>query len=120
VSLFDCLVIAHVVGDWLLQTEWQALNKASNWRAMAAHVAVYHAIVLIALILRLGWADVRVYLVVAGLALTHAWLDRDLRTIWIMKKLRIIETRTPERWLTIAVDQAIHLVLLALASLCLS
>ena len=45
-SLFDSLLVAHLVGDWLLQTEWQALNKTKNWRAMWAHVAVYHILIL--------------------------------------------------------------------------
>ena len=39
-SLFDKLLVAHLVGDWLLQTEWQALNKSRNYRALFSHVSI--------------------------------------------------------------------------------
>jgi hypothetical protein len=119
-SLFDSLLVAHLVGDWLLQTEWQALNKTKNWRAMWTHVAVNHLIILIVLWVHFGFQDTRVYVAVAALALSHAYLDRRWPEIAIMRALRIIVDRDPERWLLIAVDQCLHIVLLALAALYLS
>ncbi len=35
------LLVAHFVGDWLLQTNWQALNKSKNNEALTRHVLVY-------------------------------------------------------------------------------
>jgi hypothetical protein len=115
-SLFDSLLIAHLVGDWMLQTEWQALNKMHNWRAMWTHVLVYHALVLGVLWAHFGFDDLRVYAAVGALALSHAFFDRRWPEIAVMRALRIIVDREPERWLLIAVDQVIHVVLLGLAA----
>jgi hypothetical protein len=119
-SLFDSLLVAHLVGDWLLQTEWQALNKTKNWRAMWSHVAVYHLLILVVLWIHFGFQDTRVYPTIAALALSHAYLDRRWPEIAIMRGLRVIVDRDPERWLLIAVDQCLHIVLLGLAALYLS
>lgn len=119
-SLFDSLLVAHLVGDWLLQTEWQALNKTRNWRAMWSHVTVYHLLILIALWSHFGFQDVRVYFTTAALALSHAFLDRRWPEVAVMRALRIIVDRDPERWLLIAVDQVLHIILLAAAAFYLS
>lgn len=28
------LLAGHLIGDWIVQTDWQAANKASSWRAI--------------------------------------------------------------------------------------
>lgn len=119
-TLFESLLMAHLVGDWLVQTEWQALNKVRNWRAMLAHVAVYHLLVLSVLLFRFGWGDARVYLAVGVLALSHGILDRRTPLLWLMRILHLIQERQPERWLAMAVDQVIHIVLLGAATLFLT
>jgi hypothetical protein len=35
------LLVVHFIGDWLLQTNWQALNKSKNNEALTMHVLVY-------------------------------------------------------------------------------
>jgi uncharacterized membrane protein len=115
-TLFETLLIAHVIGDWLLQTEWQALNKSTNWRALMSHVAVYHAVVLAALGWRIGLGEPLVYAVVAGLAVAHVVLDRKRPVVAFMRAFRISVKREPEGWLMIAVDQSIHLVLIGIAT----
>ena len=119
-TVFETLIVAHVVGDWILQTEWQAVNKAHNWRALWSHVFVYHAIVLVALVARFGLDNSRVYLAVAVLAATHALLDRGWPVQRLMRLLRVTVDRPQDRWLTTAFDQSIHIVLLALATLYLT
>jgi hypothetical protein len=119
-TVFESLLIAHVVGDWLLQTEWQAVNKASNWRALLSHVLVYHFVVLVVLWARFGIAEPAVYAVVVGLAVIHAVMDRKRPVEQFMRMMRISVTRAPEGWLVIAVDQSLHLVWLALATLILT
>jgi hypothetical protein len=113
-SLFDRLLIAHILGDWLFQTEWQATNKERNWRAMAAHVGVYHLIVLAVLAHACGLADPRIYGGVAFLALTHALIDRRWPVLRLMRALRIVVNREPDRLLGMAIDQGLHLIFLAL------
>ncbi len=119
-TIFEGLLMAHLLGDWLLQTEWQAQNKASNWKALLAHVAVYHIIVFIILYFGFSLRAVPVTTIVVALAVLHAILDRKSAVEPIMIALRITVKRQPERWLAIAVDQSIHLLLLGLASLYLA
>ena len=119
-SLFDRLLVAHLVGDWLLQTEWQALNKGKNYRALFSHIAIYTLIILGVLVLDFGFQNVYVYLMVALLGLSHAILDRGWPVIRLMKAFRMIVAREPERWLTMAVDQVLHIFFLAIATMILS
>jgi hypothetical protein len=35
------LIAAHLVGDFLLQTRWMALNKLEHWQPRLVHVLVY-------------------------------------------------------------------------------
>ena len=119
-SLFDKLLIAHLVGDWLLQTEWQALNKGQNYRALFSHVGIYSVIILGVLVADFGFQNIFVYVVVGMLALSHAFLDRRWPVIRYMKALRLIVERKPEPWLLMAIDQVLHIVLLAFAVIILS
>lgn len=34
-------LVAHLVGDWLLQSHWMATQKFTNWGAALLHVVVY-------------------------------------------------------------------------------
>jgi hypothetical protein len=115
-TLFESLVIGHLLGDWLLQTEWQAQNKATRWGAMLVHVAIYHAVILVILVARYGAGAMPVYLAVGGLAISHAFLDRKWPVAWLMRALRISVDRAPDRALTLIVDQSLHLLLIALAT----
>ena len=115
-TLFETLLLAHVAGDWLLQTEWEALNKGHNWRAMLYHVGTYHAVVLLVLLSRIGFQNISVYLITALLALSHAVLDRRWPVLWYMRTLILSVSGPPEKWLMIVVDQAIHVMLLGLTA----
>jgi hypothetical protein len=112
--------MAHLLGDWLLQTEWQVLNKARNARALGAHVAVYHAVVLVVLLFGYSLPLVPVIAVVVALGSLHAILDRRTAVRGLMKALRLTVTREHDRWLAIVVDQTLHLLSLGVASLILS
>lgn len=119
-TVFESLLMAHILGDWLLQTEWQALNKATNWRAMLTHVIIYHVIVLAFLVARFGFAEPRVYAVVVVLAVIHVILDRQRPVRQFMRVLRLSVDRDPEGWLRIAIDQSLHLLVLGIATLVLT
>ena len=115
-SLFDKLLVAHLVGDWLLQTEWQALNKKKNLRALISHIGTYGLVILGVLMLEFGTKNISIYLVTGALMVAHAFLDRGWLVSGFMRTFRLIVERKPERWLTLAVDQSLHIVLLALAA----
>jgi hypothetical protein len=115
-TILESLLLAHVLGDWILQPNWQAQNKHHSWRAMWAHVAVYHLVVLAVLVLRFGLHDWLVYAVVGGLAVTHAFLDRGWPVIWLMRKLGVSSRTESDRWLNVMFDQSIHMLLLGVAA----
>ena len=104
-SLFDKLLVGHLVGDFLLQTEWQALNKGTNYRALFSHIVVYALILFGVLASEFGFQNMLVYLMVVMLAGSHALIDRGWPVVRYMKAFRLIVRRKPERWLVIAVDQ---------------
>lgn len=35
------LLVLHFVADFMLQSNWMAVNKSKNWYALTAHVGVY-------------------------------------------------------------------------------
>jgi hypothetical protein len=35
------MLTLHFIGDFLLQSDWMALNKSKNWDALSQHVLVY-------------------------------------------------------------------------------
>lgn len=43
VSTVLALLAVHFVADFLLQSDWMALNKSKRWDALTLHVAVYAA-----------------------------------------------------------------------------
>ena len=116
-TVFEVLLLGHVLGDWLFQTEWQAVNKDHNWRALLTHVLVYHIVIVVLLGLKMGFSYTPIYPVVIFLAIFHVLLDRQQFVRWLMKILRITVDRQPERWLSVAVDQSLHFVLLAVATI---
>jgi hypothetical protein len=93
-EIFPVFVVCHLTGDYLMQTEWQAVNKRGGLgpdpvarRALCAHVATYtlaYSPALIWLAPRLGAATVAV---VALLAVPHLiqddgrLIDRYMRTV---------------------------------------
>ena len=119
-TILESLLLAHVLGDWILQTNYQAQNKRHSWRAMLAHVTVYHLVMLAVLVARFGYRDWVVYAVVVGLAFTHAFLDRGWPVERLMKTLGISPRNESDRWLNVMFDQSIHIQLLGLATLILA
>ncbi|MGD8922928.1 MAG: DUF3307 domain-containing protein [Candidatus Zixiibacteriota bacterium] len=119
-TIFEALLMAHLLGDWILQTEWQAKNKEHNWLALLIHVSIYHVIVFAVLFWGFDLDIIPTVSVVVVLAVFHAVLDRRTFVNWLIRSLRITVERKPEQWLLIAVDQSLHLLLLGAAAIVLS
>lgn len=90
------LMSLHFIGDWLLQTSWMAMNKSRSWIALGTHVLVYS----LTFLLPLGVT----FAVVTGLLhfLVDAITSRITSAFWSKHNYRFF-------FLTIGVDQLIHL-----------
>lgn len=115
-SLFDWLLIGHLVGDFLLQTGSMARYKAQSWPWMLRHVGIYLAVMAVlvgAYVLNHPvpfWVVWAVLLFIGG---THIILDRRAFTLWWMRRIGVSPDLT---WLSIVVDQVFHLLVLAVVA----
>ncbi len=118
VEVFAVLVVSHAVGDFLLQTEWQAAHKRGGLgrdpvrrRALLTHVGTYTLAFAPALAWLAGDLDAGlVAALAAAIFLTHAAQD-DGRLLDAY--VRTVKHTTPAPgMLMLAVDQCFHLVVL--------
>ncbi len=110
-----CFLAAHFMGDWLLQPRKWATSKSSNLGVLTEHVAVVSLCLLPCVAL---FAPDRWPLLLVN-AVLHSFIDWN---IWSGYKASIpraqLETfewyKDKRFWDTIAVDQFLHLFLIAL------
>ena len=115
-SLFDWLLVGHLAGDFLLQTDRMASNKAREWRWMLAHVGCYMASVIVVTLIYAWQHPLSAWPVVVGLLLvaaTHVGLDRRNFTGWWMRSIGISQDQA---WLAIIIDQVFHVLVLVIAA----
>ena len=119
--VFLVLLSSHLVGDWVIQSDWQATNKTRSWAALAAHVGRYHfvmGLLLLVPVVRDGWPAGKALAVLAVSAATHALIDRRWPVRALMRVAGSPGFATIE-WGVIAVDQALHLSILAILAVLL-
>jgi hypothetical protein len=102
---FENALVAHLVGDWLLQNDWMARNKA-DLRHPAAWV--HSGIQGVLLGCALGW--------VAGvvLGIVHMIVDTRVPFNWWSKLIRQSKVGPFHDHLIIWEDQVFHIVAIAL------
>jgi hypothetical protein len=116
-GVFLVLLVSHLVGDVLLQTETQAVTKAGGFgdgaarRALLRHVSVY----MLAFVPALIWiatqrTPVRAVTVGVLVAVPHLIIDdgRPVR-LWL-REVKGVDRQAPG--LAIAVDQCLHVLCL--------
>jgi hypothetical protein len=122
VDILAVFLVSHLMGDYLLQTDWQARNKRGGlsggvaFRALSMHVATYTLAFVPALIwigdgLGAGWA----VLACALIALPHMVID-DGR---IVRAYLAHVKRAPGFDISLAasVDQSLHALSLCIVAL---
>jgi hypothetical protein len=120
-TVFLVLLARYFLGDSVLQSDWQATNKTRSWAALATHVASYHLVMgllLLLPILRYGWPAERALAALTVSAVTHAVIDRRWPVRALLRAAGSPGFATVE-WGVIAVDQALHLFILAMLALLL-
>jgi hypothetical protein len=118
VEAFAVLVVSHLVGDFLLQTDWQARHKEGGLgadpvrrRALVSHVLTYTAAFVPALV----WIGVetdflRAVAIAVVVAVPHLIQDdRRLLDAYMARVKGLSETSSGLR---VAVDQAFHVLFL--------
>lgn len=114
IELFAVLLVCHLVGDFIFQTNWQAINKHGGLgpdlvarRALISHIATYSlaflpAFVWVSVDRGVGWAAATAALI----AIPHLIQD-DGRLIAIWAR-RIKGLHTPGGVALVALDQSFH------------
>lgn len=123
VEVFVVFLVCHQVGDYLLQTDWQATNKRGGLgadpvarRALASHVFSYTLAFTPAFVWLAGEIGTGLVPVIALITLPH-WIQDDGRLLraYIEKVKGVDAADIPP--LYAPVDQALHLVALLLVAL---
>ena len=117
-TLFEYCLLAHLVGDYLVQTEFEAMNKALGkfWnRGLVAHCLKYTACFVLPFLsfgVNLWWL-LPVYA-------THMVFDRRWPIVLWRKYVNhnTDESIAKTFWLTIMTDQIFHILVIAIIAGC--
>jgi hypothetical protein len=118
VEVFAVLLVSHLVGDFLLQTDWQARNKAGGLgpeplhrRALVSHVLTYMAAFVPALVW-IGIETDAAWALLTALVIAIPHLIQDDRRLLYAYMARVKGLTETSSGLGIAVDQAFHTLFL--------
>jgi Protein of unknown function (DUF3307) len=117
-EVFLVLLVSHVAGDFLLQTEWQALNKRGGLgrsresrRALRNHAVTYTAAFLPGLLwIATQRDDALAVLLALLITIPHVIVDDGRLLAGWMRAVKHVPDPAPG--LVIMVDQSFHIVLL--------
>ena len=124
VEIFAAFVVSHLVGDYLLQTDWQARHKRGGLggervrlRALVSHVFVYTLAFVPVLIWLADDLGAGVAWVAALIFVPHLIQDDGRLITWFVCNVKGADEETAQAIFT-PVDQSMHvLALFALALL---
>lgn len=122
-------LLLHLIGDYLLQSDWMASGKTKNWRPALAHAVAYS----------LPFLLIATPAAVAVILLTHYLIDRYRLARFVVYAKNFIAPKSAYRswsdcsstgypnelppfmavWLLIIADNTIHMVINHFAIACL-
>lgn len=118
VEVFAVFVVSHLVGDFLLQTDWQASHKENGLgsdplhrRALGSHVVTY----MLAFVPALIWIGIEtdvLWAVVIAAVIAVPHLIQDDRRLLDSYMARVKGVTGKALGLRIAVDQSFHVIFL--------
>jgi hypothetical protein len=123
VEVFVVFFVSHEVGDYLLQTDWEAMNKRGGLgrnpikrRALLSHIATYTLAFVPALIWLVSSLHAWVVLLAVGIAIPHMIQD-DGRLLTSYARLVKKADLNANPSLGAVLDQAFHFLALFIAAL---
>jgi hypothetical protein len=115
-AVLVAFLVSHAVGDYLLQTDWQARHKAGGLgrSAVARRALLVHGLTYtLAFVPALIWAKPGWGVGVAAAALVfapHVVVDDGRVVTWWLRRVKGTEAAAPT--VVLGVDQSLHLVCL--------
>ncbi len=113
-TLFEWLLVGHLIGDWVLQNDWMARHKQNGLinRAILVHCTVYTAmLVLVYFLPAASPRTLSTALLFAVLVYVSHWL---IDATGLARRWMGFFHQTDVLFMRIAVDQILHVVVLAL------
>jgi hypothetical protein len=97
--------MAHLVGDYILQTDWMALNKKSDSFPCFIHATLY-SIPFMPIVCFFPW------FIIPIITFEHFLQDRTQFIVWLMKKKGSEKFMSPPcgPWSIIVTDNIIHIL----------
>jgi hypothetical protein len=117
-EIFDVFVVSHLVGDFLLQTQWQAVNKFGGLggggepRALLTHVLTYTLAFVPAFVWLWGAIGAWTIGVAALVAVPHLIQDDGRLLVWWIRTVKHSDEIESGGWLWTTIDQSFHVVTL--------
>ena len=122
VEVFAVFVVCHLVGDYLLQTDWQATHKRGGLGsdrhsrlALASHILTYTLAYVPAFIWLAGDIGAELAAVVPLVAIPH-WIQDDGRLLTFYLQAVKGPGAASNKTVAAAADQSFHLLALLLVS----
>jgi hypothetical protein len=99
-------IYAHLIGDYLLQTDWMAAEKKKSWWACLIHVATY--------MLPFAFCNMALWQL-ALIAVEHYAQDRTSFVLWFMRAKGSAKFTEPPLgpWSIILTDNVLHILWMA-------
>ena len=117
-EVFAVFVVCHLTGDFLLQTDWQAVNKRGGLgrnriarRALFTHVTLYTLVFLPAVIWVATKKSPLAYALLAVVFIPHLIQD-DGRALIAWNRIVKHSSPPPGEPLYMAIDQSFHVIFL--------
>jgi hypothetical protein len=118
-EVFAVFIVCHVAGDFLLQTDWQAVNKRGGLssrnpdarRALFTHVTVYTLVFVPAVIWIANAKSALAFALLAVIFIPHLIQD-DTRVLVTWNRIVKRSGPQPGDYVYMAIDQSFHFVAL--------
>jgi uncharacterized protein DUF3307 len=126
VEVFAALVVSHLAGDYLLQTDWQAVHKRGGLargqpvarRALLSHIASYTLAFVPMLIWLGGHSELAIVWVIALIAVPHAIQDDGRLLGQYLRQVKgVADDSASFGMVAGTVDQTFHVLTLFLIAL---